>query len=205
MKPALLTPSNHPSQPDLRFVLVCAIAITIKSSIHTVSIKTLQHGERRRADCSICQITRQTLPHRNANRLPVQKYSKDVEQLMASGVPDLSHWQQSSHFSRAAIRKGSERQAKSFGHVYRIQSVRQIVPGNFVYLGDYGVLGKVAVNNVCCAQLLQQCFVSPNNDDVLDLRKLCKLHCKFATVGTSADDQQAAGARFVVLPWDWQF
>jgi hypothetical protein len=43
---------GHSSQPNLRFVPVCAVAIAIKSSIHTVSIKTLQHRERCRADRS---------------------------------------------------------------------------------------------------------------------------------------------------------
>ena len=61
----------------------------------------------------------------------------------------------------------------------------------------------MAVNDVRRALLFQQRFVASNDDDVLDLRKLCKLYCELAAVGAAANDKQAAGARFVILPWCW--
>jgi hypothetical protein len=72
-----------------------------------------------------------------------------------------------------------------------------------VNLGNHGVFGRVATNNVRRAQLFQQWLVASDDNDSLDIRELCKLYCELAAVGTTADDKQAAWARFVILPRCW--
>lgn len=72
-----------------------------------------------------------------------------------------------------------------------------------MHFGDHGVFGKVAVNDVRRTQLLQQGLIASKDDDVLDFRELCKLYCELAAIGTAADDEQAAWARFIIVPWGW--